>query len=64
MSPSPLSTGWLSGITCDGADLILADAISSVGSRLAGRVNVVDCMVDRVCTDREIQREGVNIVAE
>ncbi len=32
--------------------------------QLAGRVHVVDCMVDRVCTGRTIQPRGVDVQAE
>lgn len=33
-------------------------------AELAGRVFVIDCMVDRVCTGRSISEEGVDVSAE
>ena len=57
---------------CDGQDeqpLLFAcendhAAVESLQRKLAGRVDVVSCMVDRVCTGCEVSREGVDVVAE
>ena len=40
------------------------DAVARLKERLAGRVFVVDCMVDRVCTGRTITTEGIDVSAE
>jgi len=39
-------------------------AVESLQRKLAGRVDVVSCMVDRVCTGCEVSGEGVDVVAE
>ena len=38
--------------------------MESLAGKLAGRVDVVSCMVDRVCTGCEVSGEGVNVIAE
>jgi len=40
------------------------DAVARLKERLAGKVFVVDCMVDRVCTGRTITTEGIDVSAE
>jgi len=40
------------------------DAVMQLKERLAGKVFVVDCMVDRVCTGRTITTEGIDVSAE
>jgi len=39
-------------------------AVMKLKAELASRVFVVDCMVDRVCTGREISEDGVHVQAE
>jgi len=39
-------------------------AVESLQAKLAGRVDVVSCMVDRVCTGCEVSGEGVDVIAE
>ena len=39
-------------------------AVESLQRKLAGRVDVVSCMVDRVCTGCEVSGEGVDVIAE
>jgi len=39
-------------------------AVARLKTSLEGRVHVVDCMVDRVCTGRQISEEGVDVQAE
>jgi len=39
-------------------------AVARLSRTLAGRVRVVDCMVDRVCTGRRITKQGVHVDAE
>jgi len=39
-------------------------AVATLKKQLEGRVFVVDCMVDRVCTGREIDEDGVHVQAE
>jgi hypothetical protein len=40
------------------------DAVIMLKSKLAGRVRVIDCMVDRVCLGREIYPNHIEIIAE
>jgi len=40
------------------------DAVMRLKETLQGRVHVVDCMVDRVCTGRSISSEGVDVSSE
>jgi len=40
------------------------DAVMSLKTTLEGKVFVIDCMVDRVCTGRTITTEGVDVSAE
>jgi len=40
------------------------DAVLRLKEELVGRVFVIDCMVDRVCTGRTISSEGVDVAAE
>ena len=37
------------------------DAVMRLKAQLEGKVFVVDCMVDRVCTGREISETGVDV---
>jgi hypothetical protein len=39
-------------------------AVESLQRKLAGRVDVVSCMVDRVCTGCDVSGEGVDVIAE
>ena len=39
-------------------------AVMRLQKELAGKVDVIDCMVDRVCTGRTIQPSGVDVQAE
>lgn len=39
-------------------------AVMKLKDELAGKVFVIDCMVDRVCTGREISETGVDVQAE
>jgi len=40
------------------------DAVAELKKRLEGRVFVIDCMVDRVCTGRTVTTEGIDVSAE
>jgi len=40
------------------------DAVVALKTELAGKVAVIDCMVDRVCTGRSITKDGVDVSAE
>jgi len=40
------------------------DAVARLKAKLSGRVAVIDCMVDRVCTGRTVSTEGVDVSAE
>ena len=39
-------------------------AVKTLQRELAGKVHVIDCMVDRVCTGRTIEDGGVDVAAE
>eukprot|EP00964_Phaeocystis_antarctica_P087980 scaffold55947_cov45-Phaeocystis_antarctica.AAC.1 len=39
-------------------------AVVALKTELEGKVFVIDCMVDRVCTGRSITEDGVDVSAE
>lgn len=40
------------------------DAVRTVGKALESKITTIPCMVDRICTGRQIEEHAINVEAE
>lgn len=41
--------------------IMYGQMVHDLGKALEGRVEVIDCMVDRICVDREIREDAIAV---